>query len=79
MAVDLGVGDWSVGDASRSGSEGLLQNVRIRRLDAFVIVLFRFDHFEAKLLIKIYSAFIIHLDMSANGEKSLRKCNINTE
>lgn len=44
-------------------AEGFLQNVRVRRLDPLIIMLFGLHDFEAELLVEIDGALVIHLDV----------------
>lgn len=49
----------------------LLQNVRVGRLDSFVIILFQIDDLEAKLLVELDGAFVVHLNVSKKREEAM--------
>lgn len=51
----------------RSPFQGFLEDVGIRWLDPFVIMRIRFYHLKAKLLVKLYGAVVVHLDVSGIG------------
>lgn len=36
----------------------------IRGFDAFVVMRIRFDHLEAEFRVKVYGAFVVHLDVT---------------
>lgn len=63
MTCCLVIRGWTV-------SQGLLKNVSVRWLDSLVIVLLSFDNLEAKFLVKVYCALVVHLNVPEINSKA---------